>query len=94
MKSQSVRSQRKFEESMATWLQNIDNNVYAAENLCPYSEQQFTSHTLGVKTFRTPDGCNGCVFCGKFNFCKLMSLRNIIGDHTPQHDIEGVEMGK
>ena len=83
MKPQSVRSQRKFEESMATWLQNIDNSIYAAETLCKPGRGSICKHKDRECAFKSKMFPTGSLY-----ICKLHSLRVLIGDHTPQHDIE------
>ena len=89
MKSQSVRDQRKFEESMATWLQNIDNNIYAAEILCGPNPGSICQHKERECAFKSKWFPSGSLY-----ICKLRSLRILIGNHTPQHDIEGVELSE
>jgi len=91
MKSKSVRSQRKFEDSMATWLKNIDNSIYAAEQLCGKIPKsgcicKHKERDCGFKTKMFSEG--------KLYICKLHSLRALIGDHTIQDDIVDVELGE
>jgi len=85
MKPQPIRSQRPFQEHMQTLYQNIDNMTYAAEVSCN------VSHDMGCICKRKEQDCafKSKMFPeGQLYLCKLHSLRSLIGDHTPQHDIE------
>lgn len=78
--TQSVRSQRSFQEHMKTLYQNIYTLVYAGEVAC-------RMHTTPTHS------CDGCPF-DKWHGCKLKELRDIVGDHFPQSDIETVELSE
>lgn len=95
--SQSVRSQRSFQEHMRTLYQNIDTLVYAAEHTCP------RSNDLKKKHFSVPHPELSCTLldvpmeCPMRDYnalCKIPKLRRLIGDHFPQDDIKEVELGE
>jgi predicted ArsR family transcriptional regulator len=83
MKSQSVRSQRSFQEHMKTLYQNIDTLVYAAELACRNDNPCVCNTNCPMRM----EGSDG----ERYN-CKIGELRNIIGEHFIQSDIESVEL--
>lgn len=88
-KPQSVRSQRSFQEQMQTLYQNIDNMVYAAEYACNKDCEKNQWQCSGFEcAFRLGEPNEPT----HRNWCKLISIREIIGDHFPQHDIKEVEL--
>jgi len=74
---------------MATWLQNIDNSIYAAEMLCGWNPGSICQHKERECAFKSKMFTTGSLYV-----CKLHSLRVLVGDHTPQHDIESVELAE
>jgi len=92
MKSDSVRHQQTFTDTMARYHWDIERLVYSAEITC--SENPLKE---GVQLLPIPNTskCCGCRFLDKLDNddptiweCSLIYIRRWVGDHVAQHDPE------
>ena len=81
--SDSVRTQRPFDEHMRTLLQTIDNTVYAGEIACTRTQSAVCHRKDTECAFRSrlfPEPCS-------LYKCKLYLFRVVLGEHFKQDDI-------
>ena len=91
MKPQSVRSQRSFHEHMKTLYQTIDTLVYAGMIACA---KECAANQWECKGYDCPFRKGNRDEPTPPDWCKLKSLRSILGEHFQQSDIKEVELTK
>jgi hypothetical protein len=80
-KPDSAMKHQKFSDLMQRYHGQMESTLYAAEQVCGKSE-----------SCRCGDFTKSCPFRYQFlkftPFCMLGQMRDCMGDHVPQHDIE------
>lgn len=78
-KPDSVMKHEKFQDLMRRYHGQMENALYAIEQLCPHKNPD---KEMGEECYSCPN------LYGDGVYCSIPIIRDAIGDHVQQHDIQ------